>query len=121
MATIDGSCHCGAVRWRAPVPTEMTRCNCSYCDRVGARWCYCAPDEFELRSAPEQLSAYEFGRRYGVHYHCSHCGCATHTRFPEFADGKPSFDRVRIGYNIRMAHDFDRATLSLRELDGASF
>ena len=38
---MDGSCHCGAVRWRFEgVPTSATSCNCSICRRHGALWAY---------------------------------------------------------------------------------
>ena len=38
---MDGSCHCGAVRWRFEgAPESATSCNCSICRRHGALWAY---------------------------------------------------------------------------------
>lgn len=38
---VEGSCHCGAVRWRfAGVPESATACNCSVCRRYGALLAY---------------------------------------------------------------------------------
>lgn len=118
---INGSCHCGAVQFEAPEPTELTSCNCSYCDRVGALWAYCTPDQFRLLTVPERLSSYQFGGYIGVHHHCAVCGCATHGRAPDFSGGEPEFDHPIIGCNVRMAPDFDRSGVEVRGLDGRSF
>ena len=118
---IRGSCHCGAVQFEAPEPTEFTSCNCSYCERVGALWAYCTPDRFRLLSVPERLSNYRFGSYVAVHHPCAVCGCATHGGAFEFSGGKPDFQQPIIGYNMRMAPDFDRSEVKVREVDGRSF
>ncbi|WP_161792433.1 GFA family protein [Croceibacterium mercuriale] len=51
----EGSCHCERVRFQAPTPEQVTRCNCTYCDRVGARWAYCPPDQFTLLGTGRDL------------------------------------------------------------------
>lgn len=104
--SIRGSCHCGAVQWEAPEPGELTRCNCSYCDRTGGEWAYCQP---------------QFGHFIGTHYHCANCGCASHGRFPRFIHDRADFEHPRISYNVRMAHDFDRSALPVKTLDGRSY
>lgn len=118
---IRGSCHCGAIQWEAPEPAELTRCNCSYCDRTGGEWAYCQPQEFRLVTAPERMSAYQFGHFIGTHYHCAVCGCASHGRFPRFIHDRADFEHPRISYNVRLAHDFDRSALPVKALDGRSF
>lgn len=118
---IRGGCHCGAIQWEAPPATERTRCNCSFCDRVGAEWAYCPPDDFKLLTAPERVSAYQFGTYGTVHYHCGNCGCATHELDPGAEAGAPEPRPKRFGYNLRMAQDFDRSGLPVRSLDGRSF
>jgi len=38
---IEGSCHCGAVRWRLEAtPEAATACNCTVCRRYAALWAY---------------------------------------------------------------------------------
>ena len=38
---IEGTCHCGAVRWRfSGIPESATACNCTVCRRYGALWAY---------------------------------------------------------------------------------
>jgi hypothetical protein len=120
-STIKGSCHCGAVQWEAPEPTKLARCNCSFCDRIGAEWAHCSPDEFRLITAPERLSAYQFGTFTGVHYHCPNCGSATHGTSPDYSTGTPDFDKPIVGYNVRMAHEFDRSGLPVEQHDGRNY
>lgn len=121
-ATISGSCHCGAVRWEAPRPTERTRCNCSFCDRVGAEWAYCPPGRFALVAGEGEAASYRFSTLKVEHIHCPTCGCATHELTPGFGeDGRPDPDRRKVGYNLRMAHDFDRSGLPVTNLDGRTY
>ena len=41
MTTIEGACHCGAVRWRFNgTPEGATACNCTVCRRHGTLWIY---------------------------------------------------------------------------------
>jgi hypothetical protein len=38
---IEGSCHCGEVRWTFEgVPEASTACNCTACRRYGVLWAY---------------------------------------------------------------------------------
>ena len=38
---LEGSCHCGAVRWLLqPMPASVTACNCTVCRRYGTLWAY---------------------------------------------------------------------------------
>ena len=119
--TIKGGCHCGAIQWQAPVPTRLARCNCSYCDRTGAEWGYCKPDEFKLITTPKRLSAYQLGTYTAVHFHCGNCGCATHGTTPDYSTGKPDFEHPIVAYNVRMAHEFDRSALPVDLHDGRKY
>jgi len=39
--SLQGSCHCGAVRLTLPAaPEKATSCNCSLCRRSGGIWAY---------------------------------------------------------------------------------
>lgn len=43
---VEGSCHCGAVRWRFDgAPESVTACNCTICRPYGALWAYDWEDE----------------------------------------------------------------------------
>ena len=38
---IQGSCHCGTVKWRFEgMPESATACNCTICRRYGGLWIY---------------------------------------------------------------------------------
>ena len=42
---IEATCHCGAVRLKAPHPPQsVTDCNCSICRLLGVLWAYYNPD-----------------------------------------------------------------------------
>lgn len=109
---LQGSCHCGRVRFEAPLPEQMTRCNCTYCDRVGALWAYCPPEEFTLLSDPDALLTY--APTDGSHFSCSTCGMVTHGRSPDYENR----DVEKMSYNVRMAVDFDRAAIPITDIDG---
>jgi hypothetical protein len=61
--TYNGSCHCGAVRFRfrSEEITSGCRCNCSICIRRGVVMSsrYFTPDEFELLDGKEALTVYQ--------------------------------------------------------------
>ena len=43
---IQGSCHCGAVRWQFEgQPDGATACSCTVCRRYGVLWAYDYEDE----------------------------------------------------------------------------
>ncbi len=109
---LKGSCHCGAVAFEAPTPTEITRCNCTYCDRVGALWAYCDPAEFTLTAEPDGLIKY--APTEGAHFSCRTCGMVTHGRSPDWSNPETE----KISYNVRMDVDFDRSAVKVVELDG---
>lgn len=81
----DGSCHCGAIKFRAAIDLEAgtSKCNCTFCWKqrnwnVGSL----APADFKLLAGGETLSTY--GRRtedFDIsHFFCSKCGTQTHGR-----------------------------------------
>jgi hypothetical protein len=113
MNRVKASCHCGAIQIEVPEPAELASCNCSYCDRIGVLWAYCEPEELTLLTARDRMSTYQFGSHRNEHHHCDNCGCAVweHIRMRD-----P--ERLRIGWNVRMAYDFDRSGLPVRMLDG---
>lgn len=118
MTTVQASCHCGVIRFEAPEPKEITACTCSYCERVGALWAYCRPEELKILDNGAGDTEYRFNTRMIEHHHCAICGCATHGFSPDFRSGEPDTEHPRVGWNVRMAHDFDHSRLHVRHVDG---
>jgi hypothetical protein len=96
---IQGSCHCGAVRWTFEgVPDGATACNCTICRRYGVLWAYDFEDE-EIRVAGP-TSVYVRGDQIGFHF-CPTCGCLAYWRgLKAREDG-----RRRIAVNLRLADE----------------
>ncbi len=93
---IEGSCHCGAVRWTIdPIPQSVTACNCTVCRRYAALWAYDYEGEGIHVSGPTK--AYARGRVLGFHF-CPNCGNIAYWRALALdADG-----RRRIAVNLRL-------------------
>jgi hypothetical protein len=72
----SGSCHCGAVRFRAATDLEAgtVRCNCSICSK-GRFWlAVVSPQDFHLDKGADALSTYSIGSGNFEHHFCSRCG-----------------------------------------------
>ncbi|MDP2050780.1 MAG: GFA family protein, partial [Cypionkella sp.] len=71
---MEGSCHCGAARWRFDgVPEAATACNCTICRRYGVLWAYGHENEDIHVSGPTQVYL-RANPSIGFHF-CGHCGC----------------------------------------------
>ena len=110
---LEGTCHCGAVRWKFDVtPASATTCNCTICRRYGVLWAYDLDGDRTQVSGPTR--AYVWGpRNVGFHF-CEQCGCITHYRAlrPD-AEG-----RSRTAVNLRMAEPDAVAQLPIDRFDG---
>jgi hypothetical protein len=94
---IEGSCHCGAVRWSFEgTPQAATACNCTICRRYGALWIYGYEGEEIKLSGPTK--AYIRGPHLGFHF-CPDCGCVACERALE----PDERGRRRIAVNLRLA------------------
>lgn len=110
---IDGSCHCGAVRWQFEgMPESATACNCTICRRYGALWAYDYEDEkIFVFGATEK---YVRGTALGFHF-CANCGCVTYWRALQPDDD----GRRRIAVNLRMTNEPELvAHLPVEHFDG---
>src|SRR5262249_4975646 len=81
ISTIDGSCHCGTVRFRVRLTNGLhtaRRCTCSYCRMRGAIAVTAAVSVVAILSGVEALSIYKFNTGKAKHCFCSKCGIYTH-------------------------------------------
>ena len=79
--TLNGSCHCGAVKFTATLTegfASARRCTCSICRMRGAVAVTSTPDRFQLTQGEGKLATYRFNTGVAEHHFCSVCGIYTH-------------------------------------------
>ena len=110
---IEGSCHCGTVRWSFDgIPESATACNCTACRRYGTLWAYDYEGERIKVSGPTEV--YIRGKHLGFHF-CRSCGCVAYWR----ALGTDEQGRRRIAVNLRLVEDPEAvAALPIDHFDG---
>jgi len=110
---IEGSCHCGAVRWTFDgTPVSATACNCTLCRRYGVLWAY--DFEGERISVTGPTKAYLHGEKtIGFHF-CPECGCIAYWR----ALSRREDGRRRIAVNLRLADPEAVGAIAVKHLDG---
>ena len=114
---LTGQCHCGNISFSADTsPKIVTECNCSICNRYGARWAYYKPSAVTLLVRDEQTKTYRWGDEMIDFHHCPRCGCMTHYT----GTGKDNEPKDRIALNIRMCALEQTADIRIRHFDGAN-
>ena len=81
--TLNGACHCGAVRFTVELPFGLLsarRCTCSICRMRGAIAVTATLDGLKLLSGSEKLATYRFNTKVAQHHFCGDCGIYTHHR-----------------------------------------
>jgi len=79
--TLNGSCHCGAVRFTATLTdgfASARRCTCSICRMRGAVAVTSRPEAFRITEGADKLATYRFNTGVAEHHFCSVCGIYTH-------------------------------------------
>jgi hypothetical protein len=79
--TLEGACHCGAVRFTATLTQGLAsarRCTCSMCRMRGAVAVTSTPEQFELTRGADKLATYRFNTGVAGHHFCTVCGIYTH-------------------------------------------
>ena len=79
--TLDGACHCGAVKFRVTLTegfASARRCTCSICRMRGAVAVTSTPDHFRITEGEDKLATYRFNTMSAEHHFCSQCGIYTH-------------------------------------------
>jgi hypothetical protein len=113
VATCQGSCHCGAVRFEIDTDfPELTMCDCSICRRRNALMVKVHESHFRLLAGQDALTEYRFHTMTARHFFCRVCGI-----YP--------FHRKRVtpdyfGVNVHCLHDFDPAGIAVRQAVGAA-
>jgi hypothetical protein len=76
MKSLEGGCHCGAVRFTVTVeqPVELLDCNCSICSKSAYLHLIVPHGQFALLSGGEALTSYRFGSGAAEHLFCKTCG-----------------------------------------------
>ncbi len=79
MRKINGSCHCGNIRyvltWPLPDDPPLRRCVCGFCTRHGA--VYTAHPEASLQitiANPDAIARYQFASKSAAFIFCKTCG-----------------------------------------------
>lgn len=108
---LDGSCHCGAVRFRiAASITDVYRCDCSLCRMKGALMTSVHADAFTLISGADVLSEYNWNTGIARHYFCSVCGIYPFHRKRAMPD--------HYGVNMNCLTGFEASDLKVRQASG---
>lgn len=69
-----GSCLCGDVEFEVELDlAKGSRCNCTFCTKLGVTASLVAPDRFTLRSPESSLSSYTRTPEVGHRYFCARC------------------------------------------------
>lgn len=79
--TLDGSCHCGAVKFTARLLEGLAsarRCTCSLCRMRGAVAVTSTPEGFRITEGKDKLATYRFNTGVAEHHFCTVCGIYTH-------------------------------------------
>jgi hypothetical protein len=79
--TLDGACHCGAVKFTVTLTegfASARRCTCSICRMRGAVALTSTPTDFHLTQGEDKLATYRFNTGTAEHHFCSVCGIYTH-------------------------------------------
>ena len=79
--TLNGACHCGAVRFTAVLPQGLSsarRCTCSICRMRGAVAVTARADGLHVLEGADKLATYRFNTRSAEHHFCTVCGIYTH-------------------------------------------
>jgi hypothetical protein len=109
---IQGSCHCGSVRWQFDgMPDGATACNCTACRRYGALWIYDYEGERINVSGP--TNKYIRGKSVEFHF-CPTCGCIAFWR----GQGLDNEGRRRIAVNLRLTEPEPVAHIPIDHFEG---
>jgi len=109
---IEGSCLCGAARWRFDTtPDGATACNCTACRRYGTLWAY--DHEGEGIHVFGDTTPFVRGKALSFNF-CPICGCVAFWRGQQVDER----GRRRIAVNLRLADPAAVAAIPIDHFDG---
>jgi hypothetical protein len=79
--TLNGSCHCGAVKFTTTLTdgfASARRCTCSICGMRGAVAVTSTPGQFQITQGEDKIATYRFNTGVAEHHFCTDCGIYTH-------------------------------------------
>ncbi len=114
MKMLQGTCHCGTVKFVvSKLPEYLTDCNCSICRRIGARWAHYPPEAVSIDAPDGATIGYVQGDKTLTTHTCKRCGCTTHWMPIDPAEHN------RMAVNFRMCDPAEVGKLRVRHFDGA--
>jgi hypothetical protein len=114
------SCLCGEVRLElAKRPDFIHECNCTLCNKTGARWSYFHPSEVAVEGDTNGFSRSDKEEPNAQVRFCPACGVTTHFVLTESAAAK--FGNSMMGVNMWLGDAQDLAGIELRYPDGQAW
>lgn len=111
MSRHQGSCHCGAVRFRIDATIgELTTCDCSLCTMRNALMAKVPEAALEVIDGEAQLTLYQWNTHRAKHYFCARCGIYVFHRKRAAPD--------HFGVNVFCLEGFDIAAMPVRATEG---
>lgn len=112
MGAWNGSCHCGAVRFRVDAEIdEITSCDCSLCRRKNSLMARVHETALIITAGEDSLSEYRWNTGVARHFFCTRCGIYTFHRKRAAPD--------HYGVNVMCLAGFDVKDFEHRAADGA--
>lgn len=116
MASHEGGCQCGRVRYAVEVELDqIISCNCSRCGKLGSILAFAPESDFELKSGWDALTEYKFNHHNISHLFCETCGIQS------FGLGTAPNGAKMAAINVRCLDDVDVFALKPQQVDGKSF
>jgi hypothetical protein len=114
MATYEGRCHCGRIRFEVEGPIgPVSACNCSICTRTGYLHWPVAPERVRWIAGEGEWTSYRFGTRVADHRFCATCGISP----LRIARSDP--DEITV--NVRCLEGIDLDAVSIARFDGRNW
>jgi len=109
----EGSCHCGAVRFRVTWDIkELNTCDCSLCVKRNAVMAKVPEAALTVLEGEDMLLLYEWNTQRAKHSFCRACGLYVFHRKRAAPD--------HFGVNVFCLDKFDMAAIPVRATEGAN-
>lgn len=111
------SCLCGQIRLELNQrPDFIHECNCTLCNKTGARWAYLHPSEVLVEGITRGVRRADKEEPNAEVHFCPTCGSTTHFVLTEQAIA--AFGNSMMGVNMWLANAEDLAGIELRYPNG---